>query len=106
MDNFEKQLCQLAATQKDAYAKALANFIFREVIEDAHAKYDISQEDMREMCKNAVDRAALFLSIQNTGLYKAFAIYAVPGLEWDDADMEGEFGKRFIETLETVAKDM
>ncbi len=58
------------------------------------------------MCKNAVDRAALFLSIQNTELYKAFVVYAVPGIEWDDVDMENEFGKKFIETLEGVAKDI
>ena len=44
-------------------AKALANFIFREVIEDAHTKYNISQEDIREMCKNAVNNAQFCLEL-------------------------------------------
>ena len=37
-------------------AKATANFLFEEIIEDAHAEYYISQDEIREMCKDAVDR--------------------------------------------------
>lgn len=103
MDNFEKQLYHLAASQPDAQAKALANFLFREVIEAAHAKYDISQDDMKTMCKDAVDRAALFLSIQNTPLQDPFAIYSVPALEWDGPTMDSDFAVNFIDTLKSFA---
>jgi len=41
-------------------SKALAYFI-REVIEDAHSKYNISQDEMMAMNKKAVNRAAAFL---------------------------------------------
>lgn len=42
-------------------AKSLAYFVFREVIEDVHTKYNISQEEMMAMNKKAVNRAAVFL---------------------------------------------
>lgn len=75
-----------AALRLDAtHEKALASYLFREVIEDAHVKYGISQDDMKSMCKRAVDRAALFLEIrEHPKLYEAFAIHALEGTEWDD----------------------
>lgn len=42
-------------------SKALAYFVFREIIEDVHAKYNISQDEMRAMNRKAVNRAATFL---------------------------------------------
>ena len=42
-------------------AKALAYFVFRGIIEDVHAEYNISQEEMKAMNKKAVNRAAAFL---------------------------------------------
>lgn len=106
MGNFEKQLYEMSAKQKDVYAKALANFMFREVIEDVHVKYNISQDDIKEMCKEAVNRAALFLSIQETELYKPFSIYSLPALEWDDANIQTEFANDFIETLNSISKEL
>lgn len=105
MDNFtfEKGLYELATSTQDCYAKALANFIFRDILEDAHSKYNISQEDMKKMCKVAVDRSALFLSIQrNPNLYKAFSVYAVPALSWDDADTENEYARNFLDELQSI----
>lgn len=67
----DKNMLLAALTQKDVYPKALANFMFREIIEDAHTKYHIAQEDMKVMCKEAVNRAALFIAIQtDPQLYK------------------------------------
>ena len=37
----------------DLFAKAMANFLHREIIEDAHSKYNISQEDMEQMNRKA-----------------------------------------------------
>lgn len=104
MDNFIKDLYFLTSAQTDAYSKALANFIFREVIEDAHEKYNISNDDMKNMCQNAVDRAALFLSLNsNKDLYRAFSIYAINSLDWDDANIDTEFAHKFKETLRSVS---
>ena len=87
MDNFEKDALISAFSQKDVYPKALANFMFREIIENAHSKYNISQEDMKTMCKEAVNRAALFIGINsNPNMYRAFAIYAFGCNEWDESD--------------------
>ena len=38
-----------ALSVQDAHAKALASFLFREIVEDAHEKYNIFQEDMKEL---------------------------------------------------------
>ena len=41
-------------------SKALAHYMFREIIENAHSRYGISQEEMKEMNKIAANRARLF----------------------------------------------
>lgn len=102
MGSFEQAMLNVAFGLKDTYAKALASYLFREVIEDAHAKYNISQSDMRDMCKTAVNRAALFLEIrEDPALYRAFAIHAIEGVEWDDAE-ETEDTKSELATLKTI----
>lgn len=88
-----KLLLQAGLTQSDAYPKALANFLFREIIEDAHTKYNISQEDMRRMCKQAVNRAALYIAhtrSKRPHTMQAFAIHAAECSEWDDAEITEE----------------
>ena len=79
----------LAYSQTDAYPKALAYYMFREIIEDAHAKYNISDEDMKEMCKMAVNRAALYIALARHPdpiHLRAFAINAAMCTGWDDAE--------------------
>ena len=97
MDSFAiKQLLEHAYSQSDSYPKALANYMFREIIEDAHAKYRISDDDMRDMCKKAVDRAALYIALAcdpDPILLRAFAIYASPCDGWDDAEKTEEIEK-------------
>ncbi len=86
-------LLRTALIQKDAYPKALANFLFREIIEDAHVKYNISQEDMRRMCKKAVNRAALYIALKESGrptTDQAFAIHALGSTEWDESEVTEE----------------
>lgn len=102
MGSFEQALLNTALSIKDAYAKALASYLFREVIEEAHVKYNITQADMKDMCKMAVNRAALFLKIsEDPALYRAFAIHAVEGIEWDDAE-ETDDTRSEIATLKTI----
>lgn len=60
--------------------------MFREIIEDAHSKCNISQEDMKAMNKEAVNRAMLFLTIKSDpDMYRAFAIEALGCEEWDES---------------------
>ena len=97
-----KMLLSAAYSQTDSYPKALANFMFREIIEDAHTKYGISDEDMREMCKKAVDRAALYIALREMDpvFLRAFAIYAAPCHGWDDAEATEEIGRQ----MDLIAK--
>lgn len=50
--------------QSDAQYKALAYFVFREIIEDAHKKYNISDENMKEMNQKSVNRAMFILTVR------------------------------------------
>ncbi len=102
-----KLLLQAALTQSDAYPKALANFLFREIIEDAHTKYNISQEDMRRMCKQAVNRAALYIAhtrSKRPHTMQAFAIHAAECTDWDDAEMTEEIEREM--DLIAIAEQM
>ncbi len=47
MEDTLKMMYERALQQNDVYPKALANFVFKQVIETAHVKYNISQEDIR-----------------------------------------------------------
>lgn len=44
MDNVTKMFLQYSETLLYSEEKAVANFMFREIIEDAHVKYNISNE--------------------------------------------------------------
>ena len=95
MDSKDKNMLIAALSQKDVYPKALANFMFREIIENAHSKYHISQEDMKAMNKEAVNRAMLFLTIKSDpDLYRAFAIEALGCEEWDESEMTEDLYQR------------
>jgi hypothetical protein len=100
MDSTDKDMLIAALSQKDVYPKALANFMFREIIEDAHAKYNISNEDMKAMNKEAVNRAMLFLTIKSDPeMYRAFAIEALGCNEWDESEMTEELYDRMTDML-------
>lgn len=100
MNNTDKNMLIAALSQKDVYPKALANFMFREIIEDAHSKHNISQEDMKAMNKEAVNRAMLFLTIKSDpDMYRAFAIEALGCEEWDESEMTEELYDRMAKMM-------
>jgi hypothetical protein len=79
------------------------NFMFREIIEDAHSKYNISQEDTKAMCIEAVNRAALYIAIQSKPeLNKAFAIHAIQGYEWYESELTEDLYERMGEVYKTL----
>ena len=73
-------------------SKALAYFMFRSIIEDAHAKYKISQEDMKNMNKKAANRARFFLETvsKDDALMEAFGVEAIMTKNWDEPVIEEE----------------
>ena len=109
-DSTLKQLLATVSSYSDVYPKALANFLFREIIEDAHVKYSISQEDIKAMCKRAVDRAALYIELvesKSTTAQMAFAIHAAGCSEWDDAEQTEDIKREreFIKECQEIIKE-
>ena len=47
MEDTLKMMYERALQHNDVYSKALANFVFIQVIETAHVKYNISQENIK-----------------------------------------------------------
>lgn len=95
--SFERDLYNYLASDPNVSAKAIANYLFREIIEDAHAKYKISQADIRRMSINAVNRAAVIEKMMSDDYMKKALVFLGYGTkEWDapDADkVEKEYGK-------------
>lgn len=105
-DKIVEEFIISANSQSHVYPKALANFLFREIIEDAHCKYNISQEDMKAMCKQAVNRAAVFLKVMSKpDMYKAFSIYSIVGIKWDDPEMTNDL-LILLDLLATWGKEL
>ncbi|MBE5838451.1 hypothetical protein [Butyrivibrio sp.] len=110
-DNSDLMLLKMVATKepdlRKVWPKALANYMFREIIEDAHAKYGISQEDMREMNKKAANRAKAFLDVivPDPKMFQAFASYAAFVMEWDEAEITEE-EQNIIEELGLMADSL
>ena len=106
MDEVIVNFFKTAYEQSDVYPKVIANFMFRQIIEDAHVKYNISQEDVKQMCKEAVNRAKALLAIQDDRrLYRAFAIEAINGIEWDDPEITDKLKER-MEFYKDLAKKL
>lgn len=106
MDKFVLDVYAAANSQDNVFPKALANFLFRQVIENVHSKYGISQEDMKQMSKDAVNRAAVFLQIQkNDRLYNAFSIEAIDCTEWDEPETTDILKER-MELYESLSKEI
>lgn len=55
MDNCVLKMYAQANSLDNVGSKALANFLFRQVIEDAHSKYNIPQKEIKRMCKDTVN---------------------------------------------------
>lgn len=104
MNSIILEFYKRASTQKNAHEKSLANYLFREIIEDVHSKYNISQEDMKAMNKMAVNRAALYLKLcENPKMKKAFLIESLHCLQWDEPEITEEI-KEDLQFFEKLSK--
>lgn len=95
MNYATKQFYERATSQENVYPKALAHFLFREIIEDIHSKYHIPDEEIKIICKEAVNRAAVFLEMQkDPDIYRGFAIEAIYGIMWDKPQITKDLKER------------
>lgn len=97
-DELEKTYLEalaIANTDRHAMAKSMAYFLFREVVEDIHSKYNIPDEEMMALNKKAYNRAAFLTDyvLNNPDMRKAFTINAIYCTEWDDPEMTGDLVK-------------
>ena len=108
MSSFESLLYSSLKNDSDILPKAIANFMFREVIEDAHTKYGISQADMRDMCIEAVNRAAtLEKLLMDPELKRALVLCGYSTSKWKAVD-ESEVNlklQQFKELAENLGDD-
>lgn len=88
-------------------AKSLAYFIFREIVEDVHSKYNITQEEMMSMNKKAVNRAAAFLGcIGNDEILSSLVqMLSLGTTEWDNPRDTADT-KRFLEAASEFASEL
>ena len=88
-------------------AKSLAYFIFREVIENVHSKYNIAQKEMMVMNKKAVNRAAAFLGcIGNDELLSSLVqMLSLETTGWDNPKETADT-KRFLEMASELASEL
>jgi len=96
----------IGAKQPYADAKALTNFMFREIVEDAHSEYNISQEDMEKMCQKAMNRAALYIKFTRSKepeALQAFRIFAYGCEEWEPPKVNAEIKKIKKTLMECLA---
>lgn len=82
--------------QPCAPAKAMVNFVFREIIEDAHSKYNISQDDMREMCRTSVNRAQFYIDLRaGTGRFSEYSKESLRELQQRFDILQGIYGQEW-----------
>ena len=83
-------------TYYNIYAKALAHFMFREIVEDIHAEGKITNAEMAELNKKAANRAKLFLEnvAEDHNMQLAFCMEAVMCTNWDDPEITEECQQR------------
>ena len=87
---------------KSIEAKGLAYVLCRELIEDAHAEYKISDDEMKRINKRAVNRASLLMRLKEE-YPKAYETYlaanaAVYCKDWDEPE-EDEEVQQIMEAL-------
>ena len=84
-------------------SKALAYLVIREIIEDVHAEYNISQDEMKAMNKKAVNRAAMFLECldDEERFASLVSLLSLETTGWDNPEETADT-KRFLQFAEEL----
>lgn len=88
----------------DIQVYALANYLFREIIEDIHSEYNIPDSKIKELNIKAVNRAKLFLEkiVYDSEMLDAFLIQAYGTTNWDKPEITSE-EKQLLDYLNKIA---
>lgn len=79
MEEFLEGMLMTAMKDENAGAKALASYMFRDLVDDIHSEGKISEAEMEQLNREACNRAALFWNyiMTNKDMRTAFLIEAV-----------------------------
>jgi hypothetical protein len=85
MEDITEIFLEQSLNDEYALSKALAHFIFREIVEDIHADNRISDAEMEQLNREACNRAGLFVSyiMNDPDMRLAFSTESVFAREWD-----------------------
>ena len=107
MDDFTRTLVIKALADKDSFAKALAHYMFREIVEDIHSEGKITDEEMDLLNREACNRAGLFgdYIMKDENLMKAFLIESNMASYFDPPVMTEDLEKRKA-LYDEIAEDL
>lgn len=96
MDDITEIFLQQSLNDEYALPKALAHFIFREIVEDIHADNRITDAEMEQLNREACNRAGLFVSyiMNDPDMRNAFTIESMMSREWNPPVMTEELSAK------------
>ena len=107
MDDFLMNFVAVANNDKDALAKAIAHFMFRELVEDIHADNRITDQEMKDLNREACNRASLLINhiLNDDYISTAFKLESVMCSDWDSPVMTDELNQR-LQLYSDIASDL
>ncbi len=107
MDDITENFIQQSLNDEYALPKALAHFIFREIIEDIHADNRITDVEMEQLNREACNRAGFFVSyiMNDPNMRNAFTIESMMSREWDPPIMTEELSVR-LQLFKDIASEL
>ncbi len=96
MDSFLDDFINQSLNDEYSLEKALAHFIFREIVEDIHADNRITDEEMEQLNREALNRAFLFIRyiMNDHDMRNAFSTESMFAREWDPPILTEDLSNR------------
>ncbi|MBR3143061.1 MAG: hypothetical protein IKF09_07960 [Clostridiales bacterium] len=96
MSDITEIFLQQSLNDEYALPKALAHFMFREIVEDIHSDNRITDAEMEQLNREACNRAGLFVSyiMNDPDMRLAFSTESVFAREWDPPVMTEELSAK------------
>lgn len=106
MDEFTGALVANAMRDKYALAKAIAHFMFREIVEDIHADGKITDDEMMSLNKEACNRADFLVKVlSDKDTMLAFEIESAMCTGWEPPTMTDDLKER-LKMYNEIAGDI